>query len=50
MAKVKFGDIVRDVKINVDRANNPYKHYVAGDHMNSEDLTTKVSHLQIIRT
>jgi type I restriction enzyme S subunit len=41
MAKVKFGDIVRNNKINVDRANNPYKHYVAGDHMNSEDLTIR---------
>ena len=39
MAIVKFGDIVRDVKINVDRSNNPYSHYVAGDHMDSEDLT-----------
>ncbi|MFW5573415.1 MAG: restriction endonuclease subunit S, partial [Prevotella sp.] len=39
MAIVKFGDIVRDVKINIDRANNPYEHYVAGDHMDSEDLT-----------
>lgn len=39
MSKVKFGDIVKDVKINVDRLNNPYKHYVAGDHMDSEDLT-----------
>lgn len=39
MAIVKFGNIVRDVKINVDRSNNPYKHYVAGDHMDSEDLT-----------
>ena len=39
MAKIKFGDIVRDVKINVDRNNNPYSHYVAGDHMDSEDLT-----------
>lgn len=39
MAIVKFGDIVRDVKINVDRTSNPYKHYVAGDHMDSEDLT-----------
>ena len=36
---VKFGNIVRDVKINVDRSNNPYKHYIAGDHMDSEDLT-----------
>ena len=39
MTVVKFGDIVRDVKINIDRNNNPYKHYVAGDHMDSEDLT-----------
>ena len=39
MAIVEFGDIVRDVKINVDRSNNPYSHYVAGDHMDSEDLT-----------
>lgn len=39
MAVVKFGDIVRDVKINVDRTNNPYEHYVAGDHMDSENLT-----------
>ena len=39
MAIIRFGDIVRDVKINVDRANNPYEHYVAGDHMDSEDLT-----------
>ena len=38
MAKVRFGDIVRDVKINVDRDNNPYENYIAGDHMDSEDL------------
>ncbi len=38
MAKVKFGDVVKDVKINVDRTNNPYERYIAGDHMNSEDL------------
>lgn len=38
MARVKFGEIVRDVKINVDRSNNPYEYYVAGDHMDSEDL------------
>ena len=39
MAFVKFGDVVRDVKINVDRNNNPYDNYVAGDHMDTEDLT-----------
>lgn len=38
MARVKFGDIVNDVKLNVDRSNNPYEYYIAGDHMNSEDL------------
>lgn len=36
--KVKFGEMVKDVKSNVDRANNPYKFYVAGDHMDSEDF------------
>lgn len=41
MSKVKFGDIVKDVKINVDRDNNPYEFYVAGDHMDSEDLNIR---------
>ena len=40
MSRVKFGDVVKDVKINIDRLNNPYEFYVAGDHMDSEDLTT----------
>ena len=39
MSRVKFGDFVKDVKINIDRLNNPYEYYVAGDHMDSEDLT-----------
>ena len=39
MAKVKFGDVVRETKGKVDRNNNPYEFYVAGDHMDSEDLT-----------
>jgi len=38
MSKVCFGDVVRDVKINVDRTNNPYDFYVAGDHMDTEEL------------
>jgi len=38
MSKVCFGDIVRDVKINVDRTSNPYDYYVAGDHMDTEEL------------
>ena len=41
MGIVKFGDIVRDVKNKVDRANNPYEFYVAGDHMDSEDLNIR---------
>ena len=39
MNKVRFGDVVSEVKLNVDRSCNPYAHYVAGDHMDSEDLT-----------
>lgn len=41
MGIVKFGDVVNDVKINVDRDNNPYEYYIAGDHMNTEDLTLR---------
>ena len=41
MNKVLFGDVVKDIKINVDRNNNPYEHYIAGDHMCSEDLTLR---------
>ena len=36
--RVKFGDVVREVKEKIDRDNNPYEYYVAGDHMDSEDL------------
>lgn len=39
MMRVRFGDVVNDIKVNVDRQNNPYDIYVAGDHMDSEDLT-----------
>ena len=41
MGLVKFGDYVKEVKINIDRNNNPYEYYVAGDHMDSEDLTIR---------
>ena len=41
MGLVKFGDYVKEVKINIDRTNNPYDYYVAGDHMDSEDLTIR---------
>lgn len=38
MSKVAFGDVVREVKLKIDRDNNPYEFYVAGDHMDTEDL------------
>ena len=38
MSIIKFGDIVNNVKTNIDRRNNPYEYYVAGDHMDSEEL------------
>lgn len=41
MAKCKFGDVVKEVKINVDRNNNPYEYYVAGDHMDTEDIVIR---------
>ena len=41
MAKVQFGDVVRETKEKVDRSNNPYEFYVAGDHMDTEDLTIR---------
>jgi type I restriction enzyme S subunit len=36
--RVIFGDVVRDVKINIDRNNNPYEHYIAGDHMDTDSI------------
>ena len=35
---VRFGDLVKEVKVNIDREHNPCEYYVAGDHMDSEDL------------
>lgn len=39
--KIKFGDVVQDVKCNIDRENNPFEFYVAGYHLDSEDLTIR---------
>ena len=36
MTKYLFGDLVRNCKEKVDRDNNPYEYFVAGDHMESE--------------
>ena len=38
MTKVLFGDIVREVKEKVDRGNNPYEYFLAGEHFDSERL------------
>lgn len=38
MAKYRFGDIVREVKDKIDRNNNPYEYYIAGDHMDTDEL------------
>jgi type I restriction enzyme S subunit len=34
--RVKLGEVVKDVKINVNRED--YDYYIAGDHMDSEDV------------
>ena len=38
MPKYKFGDVVREIKINIDRNNNPYEYYIAGEHMDTNEL------------
>jgi type I restriction enzyme S subunit len=38
MAKYLFGEIVREVKENVDRNNNPYNYFIAGEHMDTDEL------------
>ena len=38
MAKYRFGDLVKEVKEKVDRDNNPYDYYIAGDHMDTDEL------------
>ena len=38
MAKYLFGDIVKEIKEKVDRSNNPYECYIAGEHMDTDEL------------
>lgn len=38
MAKYRFGDLVKEVKEKVDRDNNPYDCFIAGDHMDTDEL------------
>ncbi|HBJ38857.1 MAG TPA: hypothetical protein DDZ51_29750 [Planctomycetaceae bacterium] len=35
---VRFGDVVRDVKLTVDRETTDLTRFIAGEHMGSEDL------------
>ncbi len=35
---VRFGDVVRDVKVTVDPETSGLERYVAGEHMNTDDL------------
>ena len=38
MARVKFGDVIREVKINIDRATDDHEFFIAGEHMESENI------------
>lgn len=38
MARVKFGDVIKEVKINIDRATDDHEFYIAGEHMESENI------------
>lgn len=38
MSKYLFGDLVREVKEKVDRQNNSYEFFIAGDHMDTDEL------------
>lgn len=39
MARYRFGEIVKDIKIKIDRNRNSYEFYVAGNHMETENLS-----------
>jgi type I restriction enzyme, S subunit len=36
--RVRLGDVVNDVKVNVDRNDCPYDYYIAGEHMDTDEL------------
>lgn len=38
MARVRFGDVVKEIKINIDRATDNHEFYIAGEHMESENI------------
>lgn len=38
MARVRFGDVVKEIKINIDRATDNHEFYIAGEHMETENI------------
>ena len=38
MKRVKFGDVVKEIKISIDRDTDDHEYYVAGEHMETENL------------
>lgn len=38
MARVLFGDVVKEVKVNIDRKNDTHEYFIAGEHMESENI------------
>ena len=38
MARVRFGDVVKEVKINIDRTTDTHEYFIAGEHMESENI------------
>ena len=38
MAVVRFGDVVREVKTNIDRNTDTHEFYIAGEHMDSNNI------------
>lgn len=38
MNRVKFGDVVQEIKINVDRTTDDHEFFIAGEHMDSNNI------------
>ena len=38
MARVRFGDVIKEIKINIDRATDNHEFYIAGEHMETENI------------
>ena len=38
MRRVKFGDVVQEIKISIDRATDDHEFFIAGEHMDSDNI------------